>query len=98
MYFHLDLEDPTLHSLTTMGSGAFPSSGYPVAAYYRNISYADVTGTVYDGADLAAQTVVTNGNCYDIAVGAANLTDWGTYFFFGGSGGNNAACTESTLF
>ena len=96
VYFDKDLEDPTLHTLTTMGSGAFPDSGYPVAAYYRNISYADVTGT-FQNADPTALTqgeTPTNRNCYDISV-AADL-NWGTYFFFGGSGGNNAACTEST--
>ena len=96
MYFNKDEEDPTLHTLTTttMGSGAFPSVDYPKAAYYKNITYADATGTFFnaDPIVLTQQKSPTNRNCYDIEVGPSNTDAVGTFFYFGGSGGNNPSC------
>ena len=94
VYFKKDEEDPTLHTLTTMGSGAFPSAGYPKAAYYKNITYADATGTFFnaDPTVLTQQESPTNRNCYDIEVGPSSTDAVGTFFYFGGSGGNNPSC------
>jgi hypothetical protein len=84
------------HSKTTMGSGAFPSAGYPVAAYHRNITFADATGAFFypDPAtlDTVGNKFTTDPLCYDIAIQQGDFSNWGTYFFFGGSGGNNPGC------
>jgi hypothetical protein len=85
------------HSRTTMGSGAFPGDGYPRAAYHRNIQYAEPGGGRYVDAapsDLAQNRDAEHPLCYNITVQqpAVNFTNWGTFFFFGGPGGNNPAC------
>ncbi|KAG0556975.1 hypothetical protein KC19_11G092200 [Ceratodon purpureus] len=85
----------TTHSTTAMGSGAFPKAGYPKAAYQRNISYADATGSFFipNPTGLDKRRRFNNPLCYDIQVQQGNFTNWGSYFFFGGSGGANPGCT-----
>lgn len=82
------------HSTTAMGSGAFPVAGYPVAAYQRNISYADASGAWVnaDPTVLDAERRFDNPLCYDIQVQQGSFTNWGSYFFYGGPGGANPAC------
>ncbi|KAG0631302.1 hypothetical protein M758_1G242000 [Ceratodon purpureus] len=82
------------HSKTGMGSGAFPVGGYPVAAYQRNISFADASGDYYDAKPsvLKQQRILNDPHCYNITIQQGNFRNWGTYFFFGGSGGNNSGC------
>ncbi|KAG0591644.1 hypothetical protein M758_1G229900 [Ceratodon purpureus] len=94
--FFLKDANTVAHSKTAMGSGAFPAAGYPVAAYQRNITFADATGNFFypnpatlDGLDTKQ---VTDPLCYDISIQLGNFVNWGTYFFFGGSGGNNPGC------
>lgn len=93
------LKYPTVlaHTTTTMGSGAFPSDGYPVAAYQRSVSYADASGNIVVPDPLllqaAPQRSFNNPLCYDIQVNQlGDYANWGTYFFFGGSGGSNVGC------
>ncbi|KAG0577443.1 hypothetical protein KC19_5G156400 [Ceratodon purpureus] len=80
-----------VRSKTAMGSGALPLHGYPIAAYLRNISYADADGHFFD----AKPSVLRRHGgrqfplCYDIAIQENGSRDWGAYFFFGGSGLNN---------
>lgn len=99
VYFHKD-SGAVAHSKTTMGSGAFPTAGYPVAAYHRNITFADGAGAFFypDPATLStpdSDKVVTDPLCYDIVIQQGDFVNWGTYFFFGGSGGNNPGCVGS---
>ncbi|XP_024369811.1 protein neprosin [Physcomitrium patens] len=86
----------TAHSKTAMGSGLFPTAGYPTSAYFRNITYAYAKSGF---TDLDANVTFLKGamfrddpNCYNIAVQQKNYSNWGSYFFFGGSGGSNPAC------
>lgn len=86
----------TAHSRTVMGSGAVPTAGFPLSAYQRNITYADVvSGVTNMDANVKYLTegqIRTDPSCYDIAVQLNNYANWGTYFFFGGPGGNNVFC------
>ncbi|HVR07515.1 MAG TPA: neprosin family prolyl endopeptidase [Thermoanaerobaculia bacterium] len=69
-----------------MGSGAFANQGFGFAAYQRLIFY--ITGSGSQWADLTA--VEPSPSCYTIIVTpAASGGSWGTYFFFGGPGGNS---------
>ncbi|KAJ7537315.1 hypothetical protein O6H91_11G000900 [Diphasiastrum complanatum] len=81
------------HTTTAMGSGAFPIEGYPVTAYQRNVTYANSPNTFFD-ATLEIQGV-TNANCYNSSIEQGDFgSSWGSYFFFGGPGGGNAACVK----
>ncbi|KAJ7535520.1 hypothetical protein O6H91_12G037200 [Diphasiastrum complanatum] len=84
---------------TTMGSGAFPDKGYPVAAYQRNVKYADSSKKFFD-ATLKSE-IVSNANCYKTSIqggggggGGSGHHRWGTYFFFGGPGERSPACVK----
>jgi hypothetical protein len=76
-----------------MGSGAFASKGWQIAAYQNTIFSIprDENGGVGVWASLT--TIVESlASCFSInLVGAANGGNWGTYFFFGGPGAN--VCT-----
>ncbi|KAJ7535522.1 hypothetical protein O6H91_12G037400 [Diphasiastrum complanatum] len=86
------------HKATTMGSGAFPDKGYPVAAYQRNVKYADHSQKFFD-APLKIEDV-SNADCYKTSIqgggggggGGSGHDLWGSYFFFGGPGERNPAC------
>nr|PNR62278.1 hypothetical protein PHYPA_000702 [Physcomitrium patens] len=86
----------TAHSKTVMGSGEFPAAGFPLSAYQRNITYGDVvSGVTNMDANVTYLTGLifrTDPNCYDKAIQLSYYVNWGTYFFFGGPGGNNASC------
>lgn len=84
----------TKHSTTAMGSGAFPTAGWPIAAYQKNLSYFDANGQEWipDPKSLQLARQFNNSLCYDIQVQLHNYVDWGTYFFFGGPGGGSSAC------
>jgi hypothetical protein len=84
----------TTHTTLAMGSGAWPAAGWPVAAYQRNVSYADTTRAWWypNPITLDLGRLFNNPYCYDIQVQQGAFTNWGTYFFFGGSGGRNTAC------
>uniref|UniRef100_A0A7I4BN97 Neprosin PEP catalytic domain-containing protein n=1 Tax=Physcomitrium patens TaxID=3218 RepID=A0A7I4BN97_PHYPA len=81
---------------TVMGSGEFPAAGFPLSAYQRNITYGDVvSGVTNMDANVTYLTGLifrTDPNCYDKAIQLSYYVNWGTYFFFGGPGGNNASC------
>jgi hypothetical protein len=81
----------TTHSTTAMGSGAFPSAGYPVAAYHKDITYADAAGTFTSPVPTELITIVTLKPCYDIAIGQDADTG-STFFYFSGPGGSDPAC------
>jgi hypothetical protein len=82
---------------TGMGSGAFPSAGYPVAAYQRNVSYGDAASGNWYYASFSG-VGVTNTNCYTVGIQQGGYTNWGSYFFFGGPGAlNNPACANALL-
>jgi hypothetical protein len=72
------------HSKTVMGSGAFPSADYPVAAHHMNIFFADAVGTIFHPAPalLKDEEHVYDALCYDLAVRQGNFTDSGIFFFF----------------
>jgi hypothetical protein len=78
------------HTTTAMGSGAFPNEGYPKSAFQRNLTYVDLQKNQYNADSLAKY--VTNANCYDSSIQQGDFNNWGTYFFFGGSGGNHSTC------
>ncbi|XP_020112704.1 uncharacterized protein LOC109727171 [Ananas comosus] len=72
------------HTQTQMGSGHFPAEGYRKASYFRNVELVNSANTLYSPPSLSP--LVTDANCYDIAV--SSNTDWGTYFYYGGPGRN----------
>ena len=80
----------TTHSTTAMGSGAFPSAGYPVAAYHKDITYADAAGTFTSPVPTELITIVSKKPSYDIAIGQDADTG-STYFYSGGLGRRNPA-------
>jgi hypothetical protein len=83
----------TIPTDTAMGSGAFPSKGYPIAAYQRNVVYLDSAGNSFD----ANITVfdVTKPYCYTLLIEEeAPSNDWASFFFFGGPGALNSACVS----
>ena len=82
----------TTHTTTAMGSGAFPSELYPMAAYHREMKSYDLQGNAADANSSALGAIVTDANCYDASILGGGYTNWGSYFFFGGPGGGNSAC------
>lgn len=77
------------HTQTDMGSGAFPSGGFGLAAYQRSMAF-------YQGLSAPKLTSVggvasaSGANCYDITTSTAS--DWGRYIFFGGPGYDPVNC------
>jgi hypothetical protein len=68
-----------------MGSGSHASAGHGRAAYQRAAFVNPV-----DGGALPANLSVagsTSGSCYTIDITNDSSTEWGTYLFFGGPGG-----------
>ncbi len=81
------------HTTTGMGSGAFAQNGFPVAAYHKQVTYADYSGKFYD-ADFS-YAAVTDANCYNLEAGNDPGSSSGSYFYFGGPGGlDNDACAQ----
>jgi len=75
------------NSLPPMGSGRFPNQGWKRAAFHSNIKYTDTNRNVVN-ANLT--TNQQSQNCYLVATPPVpQVAAWGTYFFFGGPGGNN---------
>lgn len=75
------------NSLPPMGSGQWPNTGWRRAAFHSNIKYTD-TNRVIRNANLNVNQ--QSQNCYLVATPAVpQAAGWGTYFFFGGPGGNN---------
>jgi hypothetical protein len=72
-----------------MGSGKFASAGREQAAFQKTIFYIpqDVSGGTGTWSSLTP--VETNPSCYTIAyTPSSEGGSWGTYFYFGGPGGN----------
>jgi hypothetical protein len=81
----------TLPTDTAMGSGAFPSQGYPIAAYQRNVLYFDSARNAFNA--VISVWGVTNSNCYTLLIEEeAPSNNWASFFYFGGPGGRNSAC------
>jgi hypothetical protein len=88
-----EIDPATIPTGTAMGSGAFPSQGYPIAAYQRNVFYFDSAGNPFD-ADISV-LAITNPYCYNLSIQeGAPSTDWASFFFFGGPGALNPACVS----
>ena len=69
-----------------MGSGAFANAGYQYAAYQRLIYYTDTSGA---GQWASLNPVQPTPSCYTIVyTPSSSGGSWGTYFYFGGPGGN----------
>jgi hypothetical protein len=73
-----------------MGSGQFADGGYGTAAYHREIQYRDST----DGSHSPKLTVSQpSPNCWTATSSpGAGGSDWGTFFYFGGPGGQYGTC------
>ncbi|KIJ97736.1 hypothetical protein K443DRAFT_123962 [Laccaria amethystina LaAM-08-1] len=73
-----------------MGSGMFPSKGYSQAAFQNTIYYNPRNED--DGVGVwsfLTKVVVGSTNCWDINITeSAQGGGWGTFFFYGGPGGN----------
>jgi hypothetical protein len=88
-----EIDPATIPTGTAMGSGAFPSQGYPSAAYQRNVFYFDSAGNSID-ANITVWDV-TNSSCYTLLIEEeAPSNDWASFFFFGGPGALNSACVS----
>jgi hypothetical protein len=69
-----------------MGGGAFANTGFAHAAYQRLIFYID-TNEASQWASLT--TAQPSPSCYTILFTPASGGSWGSYFYFGGPGGNS---------
>jgi hypothetical protein len=68
-----------------MGSGQHAAAGHGKAAYHRAAFVNPASGGgIY--ATLAEAGSVT-GTCYSVEITNNSASDWGTYLFFGGPGG-----------
>ncbi|CAK9877175.1 unnamed protein product [Sphagnum jensenii] len=65
-----------------MGSGDGSSLGYKKAAYQRNLQYVATDNTLHDVCNL--QGMAEDPNCFSVTV--RHSTQWGSYFYYGGSG------------
>jgi hypothetical protein len=80
------------HSWAPMGSGAPASKGYDVAAFQNQAYYIPPDENVRVGVWANFESHVEGPSCYSIDItNAPSAGSWGTYFFFGGPGGNK--CT-----
>lgn len=69
-----------------MGSGAYASAGFQFAAYQRLIFYTDLAGNGQWG---NLTPVEPSPNCYTLLyTPSSSGGSWGSYFYFGGPGGN----------
>lgn len=69
-----------------MGSGQFASAGWEQAAFQNDIYYVDTSSNAYYS---SLNTDETNPSCYTIAyTPSSSGGSWGTYFYFGGPGGD----------
>jgi hypothetical protein len=72
-----------------MGSGKFASAGWTQAAFQNSIFYIPQNVNGGTGVWSSLTSLVTNPACYTFAyTPAASGGSWGTYFYFGGPGGN----------
>jgi hypothetical protein len=72
-----------------MGSGRFASTGWQQAAYQNSIFYNPRDESGGTGVWASLGPIQTNTNCYTINITPASRGgNWGTYFFYGGPGGN----------
>jgi len=79
----------TTNKWPEMGSGASPDKGWKLAAFQSNINYTDTDRKV----KAPNFNIIEQGNCYKVDTPAVpQAAGWGTYFFFGGPGGND--CKE----
>ncbi|CAN7007834.1 unnamed protein product [Brassica rapa subsp. trilocularis] len=72
------------HTKTEMGSGHSPEEGFGKASYFRNIETVDCNNTFQSSQVIHPHTEITN---YNISV--FRTDDWGTSFFYGGSGSSH---------
>lgn len=71
-----------------MGSGKFASAGWQQAAFQKNVAYipSNSNGTLAVAATLSP--FESNPSCYTVKITPYSGSAWGTYFYFGGPGGN----------
>lgn len=77
------------HTGTDMGSGAFPSAGFGLAAYQRSMLLYRGMSAPYT-LEVNGFTMATGSNCYDIT--SSTASNWGRYAFFGGPGYHPTNC------
>ncbi|KAH9532255.1 hypothetical protein CY35_19G081600 [Sphagnum magellanicum] len=88
-----EIAPATIPTGTAMGSGAFPSQGYPSAAYQRNVFYFDSAGNSIDANITILE--VSNPYCYTLLIEEeAPSNDWSSFFIFGGPGALNSSCVS----
>ncbi|XP_042439165.1 uncharacterized protein LOC122024576 [Zingiber officinale] len=73
-----------LHTSTQMGSGHFAEEGFRRASYFRNLQLVDWDNNLIPLSNL--RLLADHPNCYSIRGGANGA--WGSYFYYGGPGGN----------
>jgi hypothetical protein len=72
-----------------MGSGKFASQGWAQAAYQKTIWYIPRNESGGTGVWASLDKIEPNPACYTINITPASSGgSWGTYFFYGGPGGN----------
>ncbi|GAB2225661.1 hypothetical protein Droror1_Dr00006463 [Drosera rotundifolia] len=74
------------HTLTQMGSGYFPSQGYGIASYVRNLTYIDSSYNVVPVSRSSLQAYAPAPNCYNYQF--EQSPDGSLSFFYGGPGCN----------
>lgn len=91
-HFYGEVYDPTPldWTYTDMGTGQFASTGFGLAAYFRNPAY------VINGLDTLlvgpAQAVPSDSFCYSDSLLLSAAAPWNRYFYLGGPGGNAPGC------
>lgn len=83
---------PQIWTWTDMGSGYFPTTGYPWAAYVRNPFY--VSGGVASWPPAAPENIAGSANpaCYWQSPLYSGSNPWARYFYLGGPGSPAIGC------
>ncbi|CAN8314021.1 unnamed protein product [Cochlearia groenlandica] len=84
-----NVNEGSLHTTTTMGSGRFAEEGYKKASYFRNLE-------IFDQHDIRRPCdqgvpFMSKARCYNVRLGYDNVV-WKNYFYYGGPG-RNYNCT-----
>ncbi|KAF8094426.1 hypothetical protein N665_0364s0047 [Sinapis alba] len=80
------------HTKTEMGSGHSPGEGFGKSSYFRNLGIVDYNNTFQSSQVIHPHTEIMN---YNISV--FRTDDWGTSFFYGGSGFSNTHSAVAPL-
>jgi hypothetical protein len=83
----VDSPDHAGTTRTDMGNGHWPAEGWQHCAFMSNLRYQ--SSTRGGMRDLKGNSTARYSDCYDIETHMESGTNWGSYFWWGGSGKNS---------